>query len=744
MNNIKKVGIDIKKFKIIFLLIIFTLILCCLNKSAKNYNAVNDIEKIYKNNESLDEESKNKIKMELKNNVLDDSEKYFILGYLQKEKNEDEEAKASFELSKNSINQKTNDFVKIYSNKLLADYMIKNNDFEKAIDYSVEAFNNVNPVDYNQSYEIIWDIFETLDDKEKGRNIAIENIKNVIHTKLLYVDAQIYLYRSLYNLYMLNRDYTEGIKTSLKIIKLSKKTNNTYYMLKSAVDLSYIARELGGYDTAIDILNSIESDLISDRDLRIDLEVYRLLNLAQCENIIMKYDSAQKHLNKISEYQKFITTSKSKSIECLKNITIADSYSSQGKTELAQKHIDIAKKTLDEASNTYYGLYAYYYLVMGQMELSNKSYKKSIDYFNMSKQHLETHPDTEMYTRVSYCLVKTYKEMGDTENVEKQLMNLLKLQEEKNELISQKYYKYVGYKEDYEQVQKDKKIIKVVIFLACIMISGMLYFILKLIVIPNILTERIKRKIKLYFKNDNYKLNYQPIVNPNTNDIVGFEALIRLNVGGKIIMPNIIISELEQCNMMGDLSIWILNKIITDYYNMKTINYLEDDFYVSMNISLKEIEDEAICEKFKNILRESNIEKDRICLEVTENVCGEDYEKVAKNIKELIDSGFKIAIDDFGVDYSNLSFLEKFDFNVIKLDKYFIDNIENSIIVQRLIDAIYHLSTKKNITVVMEGIEDLKQVELIKKMSNQKFFIQGYYYSKPVEIDKLKDIKVTH
>lgn len=718
--------------------------MCYFNQNAKKYNVVDDIEKNYTNNKNLDEKLNNKIKMELEKDALDNSEKYFVLGYLQKEENQDEKAKAYFELSKNSINKNTHDFVKIYSNKFLANYMIENNNFEKAIDYALDAFNNINPADYNRNYVIIWDIFEILDDKEKGRNIAIENIKNVIHTKLLSVDAQIYLYRNLHNLYMLNRDYTEGIKTSLKIIKLSEKTNNIYYILKSQVDLSYIARELGGYDTAINILKSIDSDLIDDKDLRIDLEVYRLLNLAQCENITMKYDSAQKHLNEISEYQKFITTPKNKSIECLKNITIADLYSIQGKSQLAQKHIDIASKTLDQASNTYYGLKAYYYIVLGQIELSNGRTKKSIDYINKSKRHLETNPDTEMYIRASYGLVKAYKEIGDTENVEKQLVNLLKLQEEKNELISQKYYKYVGYKEDFEEVQKDKKITKIVNLLAWIMISCMMYLLLKLIVIPNMRTEKIKHKIKLYFKNDNYKLNYQPIVNPNNNTVIGFEALIRLNVNGKLIMPNIIINELEQCNMMGDLSIWILKKIIKDYCQMKTIDYLEKDFYVSMNVSLKEIENEVICEKFKKILKQSNINKDVICLEITENVCGEDYKKVSKNIKMLIDSGFKIAIDDFGVDYSNLSFLEKFDFNVIKLDKYFIDNIENSIIVQRLIDAIYHLSIKRNITVVMEGVEGLDQVELIKEISDHKFYIQGYYYSKPVEIDKLKEIKLTH
>lgn len=718
--------------------------MCYFNQNAKKYNVVDDIEKNYTNNKNLDEKLNNKIKMELEKDALDNSEKYFVLGYLQKEENQDEKAKAYFELSKNSINKNTHDFVKINSNKFLANYMIENNNFEKAIDYALDAFNNINPADYNRNYVIIWDIFEILDDKEKGRNIAIENIKNVIHTKLLSVDAQIYLYRNLHNLYMLNRDYTEGIKTSLKIIKLSEKTNNIYYILKSQVDLSYIARELGGYDTAINILKSIDSDLIDDKDLRIDLEVYRLLNLAQCENITMKYDSAQKHLNEISEYQKFITTPKNKSIECLKNITIADLYSIQGKSQLAQKHIDIANRTLDQASNTYYGLKAYYYIVLGQIELSNGRTKKSIDYINKSKKHLETNPDTEMYIRASYGLVKAYKEIGDTENVEKQLVNLLKLQEEKNELISQKYYKYVGYKEDFEEVQKDKKITKIVNLLACIMISCMMYLLLKLIVIPNMRTEKIKRKIKLYFKNDNYKLNYQPIVNPNNNTVIGFEALIRLNVNGKLIMPNIIINELEQCNMMGDLSIWILKKIIKDYCQMKTIDYLEKDFYVSMNVSLKEIENEVICEKFKKILKQSNINKDVICLEITENVCGEDYKKVSKNIKMLIDSGFKIAIDDFGVDYSNLSFLEKFDFNVIKLDKYFIDNIENSIIVQRLIDAIYHLSIKRNITVVMEGVEGLDQVELIKEISDHKFYIQGYYYSKPVEIDKLKEIKLTH
>ncbi|MGL5694034.1 MAG: EAL domain-containing protein, partial [Peptostreptococcaceae bacterium] len=293
-----------------------------------------------------------------------------------------------------------------------------------------------------------------------------------------------------------------------------------------------------------------------------------------------------------------------------------------------------------------------------------------------------------------------------------------------------------------EQLQRKKIITKYLMIFLFIIILFLISIVLKTIIYPYLKKEKNRKSVASYLRNNNYTLNYQPIVDPKTNKIIAFESLIRLRIDEKIIYPNILISQVEHCDMMSELSIWILEKITKDYSIVNKSKNLNNDFYLSMNISLKEIEDEKVCNRFIEILKNSDLNDKSICLEITENVSGKDYIQIRKNVKMLMDSGFLIAIDDFGVDYSNLSFLEELDFNIIKLDKYFIDHFYNSIVVQSLIDAIHYISLKKDVSIVIEGVEEKDQVESIKNFKSDKFYIQGYYYSKPVEIDALNKIKI--
>ncbi|UXZ08569.1 EAL domain-containing protein [Clostridium perfringens] len=104
-----------------------------------------------------------------------------------------------------------------------------------------------------------------------------------------------------------------------------------------------------------------------------------------------------------------------------------------------------------------------------------------------------------------------------------------------------------------------------------------------------------------------YFLNYQPIVDPKKEKIVGFEALLRLKIEDQVVMPNLIINEIEKADMINDVSIWILNKIISDYGKLTKIRGVSGKFYVSMNISLKEIEDIDFIKKLTNILKDSKL-----------------------------------------------------------------------------------------------------------------------------------------
>lgn len=264
-----------------------------------------------------------------------------------------------------------------------------------------------------------------------------------------------------------------------------------------------------------------------------------------------------------------------------------------------------------------------------------------------------------------------------------------------------------------------------------------------LLVIPKLKLRSIRNKVKLNLNNNSYFLYYQPIYNPRNNSVVAFEGLLRLkDRDNNIIPPSKFISEIENSNMLFEVSLWILEQAIKDYKILKRSTYFSNkDFYISINVSLSEIENKEFVYKAIKILANSNIGNNKICLEIIEKVKINDLSKITKYIKILKNAGFKIAIDDFGVEYSNLDIIRKLDFDIIKIDKYFIDTICKDVLHKNIILFINTLASSLGKSVVLEGIEEAEQHNLIKSINNENLYVQGYFYSKP---RTLADIFYSH
>ncbi len=260
--------------------------------------------------------------------------------------------------------------------------------------------------------------------------------------------------------------------------------------------------------------------------------------------------------------------------------------------------------------------------------------------------------------------------------------------------------------------------------------------------IKNIRMVITKFKIKGRIKNEQYFLKYQPIYNPRTMEVVGFEALLRLRGKNKeIIPPHKFIPRIEKNNMLLEVSIWVIQKVIKDYEEIKNFRCVNrKDFYISLNVSLKELENDYFIKKVSEIWSESNLKQGAICLEIIERVKINDVEKITKNISHLKNVGFKIAIDDFGVEYSNLDILHKLDFDTIKIDKHFIDGIDKDIIKKEIILFISKIAEFINKAVVLEGIEEPNQDLRVKEINYPSLYVQGYYYNKPMHIEDLRNI----
>ncbi|MDU2663673.1 MAG: EAL domain-containing protein [Clostridium perfringens] len=296
---------------------------------------------------------------------------------------------------------------------------------------------------------------------------------------------------------------------------------------------------------------------------------------------------------------------------------------------------------------------------------------------------------------------------------------------------------YLGNNHYFKQIHNfiiattNKNVIILIIFIICI-----------------IMFKRVKKRIVKIFKKkkicndlkkDNYTLYYQPIVDFKHNIVRSVEALLRLRKDGKLLTPYYFMKDIEDANMMKEITLWVLNRVIKDYNIIKFYeNINEKDFYISLNVSFNEIKDREFLKKIVKIVNDSKIIKNSICLEIIEKFGVEEIEKIQENIKFLQDNGILIAIDDFGVEYSNLDLLKKIDSNIIKLDKFFADGINDSEISLKVIDFILDICRLSDKSIVIEGIEEKEQVDIIKTFLYEKIYIQGYYFSKPLDIESLK------
>ena len=276
-----------------------------------------------------------------------------------------------------------------------------------------------------------------------------------------------------------------------------------------------------------------------------------------------------------------------------------------------------------------------------------------------------------------------------------------------------------------------------------ILISFILFLLITFIkIIPQIKKINTKKKIKYKMNKDKYLLQYQPIYNPRNKEIIGFEGLLRLlDEENKLVPPYKFIPEIEKNDMLFDISLWILKKAIEDYNKIKNYKCVSNkNFYISLNISLNEIENDNFVKQAIEILSKSNLEKNNICLEVIERFKINNTNKANKNIKLLRENGFKIAIDDFGIEYSNLDILEKLHIDTIKIDKNFVDGIGKDIIKNEIVLFISKIAKITNKSVVLEGVEEEHQDTIIKKIENDSIYVQGYYYNKSMYLEDIEKL----
>lgn len=230
--------------------------------------------------------------------------------------------------------------------------------------------------------------------------------------------------------------------------------------------------------------------------------------------------------------------------------------------------------------------------------------------------------------------------------------------------------------------------------------------------------------------NQEYFMVYQPVYNLSTKKITSYEALLRWEspIIGPV-SPVEFIPLLEGNDLIIPVGRWILRQVITQLKLWEEEGH--EDFHIAINISVKQMMHPDFLDDVKSIIHEMNISPHRLIFEITETVAVQNSELATQIITELNNSGIKTALDDFGTGYSSLSILKLLPIQQVKVDRSFIVEMEQDgekslVILQGVLDIVNNLG----MSTVMEGVETLEQLELLREMGAHK--VQGYLISRPV------------
>ena len=237
---------------------------------------------------------------------------------------------------------------------------------------------------------------------------------------------------------------------------------------------------------------------------------------------------------------------------------------------------------------------------------------------------------------------------------------------------------------------------------------------------------------------------YQPIVELASGRIAGFEALVRWPHSTRgMVMPEQFITLAEESGQIVPLGAWVLDQAAAEAVRWEA-SLLRGGTadrnvpYISVNVSPRQFRDDEFYNVVRRALDLSGIEPSSLVLELTESVLMYNDERILAEMNSLTDLGIRIAIDDFGTGYSSLSYLREFPISVLKIDKSFVDELGRSAEQYALVEGITHLADTLGLTVIAEGVENVRQQESLISMGCR--LAQGYLFAEPVSAEEAEQL----
>lgn len=244
------------------------------------------------------------------------------------------------------------------------------------------------------------------------------------------------------------------------------------------------------------------------------------------------------------------------------------------------------------------------------------------------------------------------------------------------------------------------------------------------------------RALKSAMDNNEFFLVYQPKVSASSGKIVAVEALIRWNSSelGRV-TPDKFIPVAEETGIILSLGSWILHQACNDFMHLRSEGKILE--HVGVNVSSLQLQNDDFLITLSDVLHQTKIDPKWLEIELTESYLATDAEHAMSILRTLRDLNINIAIDDFGTGYSSMSYLQKLSITRLKIDKSFIDDLPISSESVAITRAIIALANTFGLSITAEGVENHDQLSFLQEEGCHE--IQGYYYSKPLTLNELKE-----
>ena len=247
----------------------------------------------------------------------------------------------------------------------------------------------------------------------------------------------------------------------------------------------------------------------------------------------------------------------------------------------------------------------------------------------------------------------------------------------------------------------------------------------------------LESELKYALERNEFILHYQPKINIGSGRIVGVEALIRWRHPTRgMVPPGLFIGVAEETGLIVPIGEWVLETACRQLAAWRKANLPE--ITVAVNLASPSFRSGLLVNDVATVLRTFNLPPELLQLEVTETMLMQDAEATIRTLEALHELGVKLSIDDFGTGHSSLAYLRRFRIDQLKIDRSFIAQMTESLADAAIAAAIVLFSQKLNLEVMAEGVETAAQATMLRQQGC--YLLQGYYFSKPVEPERLPEL----